>query len=163
MATLWSASCAVRLTRPYSIVHLSSHAVFGGSVRSSFVETARGRLTMDELEALMERRRYSDEAVELLVLSGCRTAEGNPRAALGLSGLAIKSGARSAIGSLWLADSIAAADVLGHFYGALRDDPKLTKARALQQAQKRLIESAPRPEDDHPTVWAPFILIGNWR
>ena len=149
--------------RPYSIVHLSSHAIFGGSPQSSFVETARERLTMDELEALMERRRYSDEAVELLVLSGCQTAEGNPRAALGLSGLAIKSGARSAIGSLWLADSIAAADVLGHFYSALSDNPKLTKAKALQQAQKRLIESAPRPEDDHPTVWAPFILIGNWR
>jgi len=34
-----------------------------------------------------------------------------------------------------------------------------TKAEALQQAQKALINQEPKI---HPAKWAPFILIGNW-
>ena len=35
----------------------------------------------------------------------------------------------------------------------------ISKAQALQRAQRELIED---PRFDHPAYWAPFLLIGNW-
>ena len=37
------------------------------------------------------------QPIELLVLSACQTAKGDDRAALGLAGIAIRSGARSTL------------------------------------------------------------------
>ena len=56
---------------------------------------------MDELEDVMGSQRFTDRPVDLLVLSACQTAAGDERAALGLAGVAVKAGARSALASLW--------------------------------------------------------------
>ncbi len=55
------------------------------------------------LRGALERcdRRRAQVLVEVLVLSACETAAGNERAALGPAGVAIRAGARSALGSLW--------------------------------------------------------------
>ncbi len=42
------------------------------------------------------------------------------------------------------------------FYTSLQN-PEISKAEALQKAQVTSIE-----QGDHPAVWSPFILIGNW-
>ena len=39
----------------------------------------------------------------------------------------------------------------------LRDDPKLSKAKALQQAQRKLLKRYP-----HAYYWSAHVLIGNW-
>lgn len=142
---------------PYRIVHIASHGVFGGSPETSFVLAYDGRLNMNQLEDLM--RAQADSApVELLTLSACQTAEGDDRAPLGLGGVALKAGVRSALGSLWVVSDQAAQALIPAFYQHLRESG-MTKAKALQQAQLHLLK---QPNLAHPFFWGPFILIGNW-
>jgi CHAT domain-containing protein len=91
-------------------------------------------------------------------LSACATAAGDERAALGLAGVAVKAGARSALASLWFVNDQASADLVGLFYEQLeRGD--LSKAQALRRAQLALLDD---PRYRFPVYWAPFLLIGNW-
>jgi CHAT domain-containing protein len=96
--------------------------------------------------------------VEILVLSACRTAAGDDRAALGLAGVAIKAGARSALASLWYVSDEASADLMQAFYRTLRHGDA-SKAQAVRRAQLALLDN---PRFRHPFYWAAFVLIGNW-
>lgn len=142
----------------YSIVHIATHGQFDSDHRKSFLLTYDDRLTMDRLETTIGRRRYEEQAVELLVLSACETAAGDDRAALGLAGVALKAGARSAVASLWFINDVSTSALIGDFYRHLKN-PDNSKADALRMAQLSLIESE---EYRHPAYWAPFLLIGNW-
>jgi len=148
---------ALRNQRP-GIVHLASHAEFTGDPDSSFVLTHDDRLSMEELTSLVRTARYGDEPVELLMLSACETAVGDERAALGLAGVAIRAGARSAMGSLWSVSDEATSQLVVGFYEAL-DDAGMSKAGALRQAQQQLMAEA---RFRHPYYWAPFLVINNW-
>jgi CHAT domain-containing protein len=75
-----------------------------------------------------------------------------------LAGVALKSGARSALATLWYISDQASGDLVVNFHRGLRSG-KFSKARALQEAQ-RLLAADGRYE--HPAYWAPFLLIGNW-
>jgi hypothetical protein len=56
---------------------------------------------MSELGEIVGRARFrTEQPLELLTLSACRTAKGDERAALGLAGVAIQSGARDSFPSL---------------------------------------------------------------
>ncbi len=144
---------------PYSVVHIASHAQFEGEAKNSFILTYDGRMDMDSLEDFIKLSRFRDQPVELLTLSACQTAAGDDRAALGLAGLAVKSGARSAVASLWYVNDRASSLLLADFYRQLRDLPVTSKAKALQQAQ---ITTKTDLRYRHPAYWAPLILIGNW-
>jgi len=116
------------------------------------------KLTMDRLERLLSFNQFRENTVELLTLSACQTAVGDERAALGLAGVAIKAGARSALASLWFVNDTATAELISEFYNQLRST-QLSKAQALQNAQKKLLD---QKTFNHPIFWAPFLLIGNW-
>ena len=92
------------------------------------------------------------------MLSACQTAAGDDRAALGLAGLALKAGARSALATLWFVSDEASGTLAVEFYRQLRAGAP-SKARALQAAQRGMIAD---PLLGHPAYWAPFLLIGNW-
>ena len=143
---------------PYQVVHIASHGFFGRSAEDSFILTYDDKLGIKGLAGLLTPKKLAANPVELLVLSACQTAEGDERTPLGLSGVAVKSGARSALGSLWPVSDQAARKLLPAFYAQLRN-PGATKAKAFQQAQLELLKS---DEFAHPTFWAPFILIGSW-
>src|SRR3954465_1728469 len=143
---------------PYSIVHIASHGQFKADVDRTFVLTYEDRLSMSKLEQFLALSKFRTEPVELLTLSACETAAGDDRAALGLAGVAIKAGARSAVATLWTVNDPAAAQVVSDFYRALRD-PAISKARALQQAQLAALKDA---RYRHPNYWSAFLLIGNW-
>ncbi len=143
---------------PYSVIHIASHGQFDNDPKKSFLLTYRDKLTMDRLEELLRLSKFRKEPVELLVLSACQTAAGDDRAALGLAGVAIKAGARSALASLWFVNDAATSRLVTEFYRQLRN-PELNKAQALQQAQLLLLE---QPQYRHPAFWSPFLLIGNW-
>lgn len=143
---------------PYSIVHIASHGQFASDVRNTFLLTFDDKLTMDRLERFMALGQYRDQPVELLTLSACQTAAGDDRAALGLAGVAVKAGARSALATLWFINDQATALLVTEFYRQLRD-PNLSKAKALQQAQLMLLNDR---RYQHPGYWSPFLLIGNW-
>jgi CHAT domain-containing protein len=143
---------------PFSVVHLASHAEFSGRNADTFLLTFDGRLSLDELTDQVGRFRFRDQPLELLTLSACETAKGDERAALGLAGLAVKAGARSALATLWQVNDEAAAQLVIAVYRHLRD-PKISRAQALRRAQLTLIRDR---RYRHPAYWSAFVLIGNW-
>jgi len=144
---------------PYSYIHLATHGVFGGTVGESFLLTYNGSLTMNSFSEIIRFGSSRKQPVELLTLSACQTAQGDERAALGLAGLALKSGVKAALATLWYVDDEATALASREFYQELKT-PGISKAKALQNAQKKLLSSR---RYRHPGYWAPFLLIGNWR
>jgi CHAT domain-containing protein len=149
----------------YSIVHFATHGYFAKNPNDSYLLTydaypnndkPEKRLRMDCLAALMEVAEFRDNPVELLTFSACETALG--RASLGLAGVAVKVGVRSALATLWAVDDTATRLLLTKFYRQL-GKPESTKAQALQQAQKNFLTNE---EYQHPYYWAAFLLIGNW-
>ena len=101
---------------------------------------------------------FRPEPLDLLVLSACETAAGDELAALGLAGVAIKAGARSAVATLWHINDAATTILIKEFYRQIQN-PAVSRATALQRAQLKL-EHDPRYE--HPAYWSPFLLINNW-
>ena len=142
----------------YSIVHMATHGQFKPDYRDSFILTYDGRMTMDMLEETVGARKYLNEPVELLMLSACETAVGDNRAALGLAGIALKAGARSAVATLWAINDEASSRLVGDFYRQLKDRSQ-SKAQALRQAQLILMSDN---EYTHPVFWSPYLLLGNW-
>jgi CHAT domain-containing protein len=144
--------------RPYSIVHVASHGKFEKDAQNTFLLTYDGKLNMDTLQSDMARTTYREQPVELLTLSACQTAVGDDKAALGLGGVAVKAGARSALATLWYINDQSSSILITDFYGDLKK-PDVSKAKALQNAQLELLKDR---RYDHPSYWSPFLLIGNW-
>ena len=143
----------------YSIVHMATHARFEADYRRSFLLAFDDVITMDRLEDVMGSQRFTDRPVDLLVFSACQTAVGDERAALGLAGVAVKAGARSALASLWSINDESTALLIAEFYRQLAQ-PSNDKADALRGAQLALLNDE---RYRHPAYWAPFLMIGNWR
>lgn len=141
------------------VVHLATHGQFSSRLEDTYLLTWDGQVNVKELSELLKNRGgNSSKAIELLVLSACDTATGDERAVLGLAGLAIKSGARSTIATLWPVKDKAAEMLMTQFYEQLRQ-PKITKAEALRQAQMKLIRQT---DFRDPFFWSAFVLVGNW-
>jgi CHAT domain-containing protein len=149
----------------YPVIHLATHGKFATNPKDTFIITGDGKkLTFNELDQLIRTVSKNPEPLELLSLTACETAVGNDRSALGLAGVALQAGARSALASLWAVDDAATAKLSTEFYTRLQN-PQFTKAEALQALQKGLIEGTITLEGfnaQHPAYWSPFVLIGNW-
>lgn len=142
-----------------NILHLATHGQFGDNSQQSFILTSDGRLSLDKLSGAIGQFKYRDQPLDLLVLSACETARGSARAALGLSGIAVKAGARSAIGTLWQVDDQASAELMQRFYALLKNEPSLSRAQVLRKAQLDMqVNSGFR----NPGYWSPYILINSW-
>ncbi|BDX08321.1 CHAT domain-containing protein [Planctobacterium marinum] len=146
------------LSNRYDIVHIASHGVFGDSAENSFVMTYDEVLDMDQLEALLNHPKFSKAPVELITLSACQTADGDDRAPLGISGIALRAKVRSALGALWAVSDAATVELMSEFYANLKK-PGMTKAQALREAQITMLQ---QEQYRHPFFWSAFILIGNW-
>lgn len=141
-----------------SVLHISTHGRFEKNVKESFILTYDDHLNMRQLADYIGLFKFRENPLELLVLSACETAQGDDRAALGLSGIAVKAGARSAIGTLWKVHDAAAAELIGEFYHQLHK-PRTSRAHALQQAQLKLLNDL---RYRHPGYWSAFLLINSW-
>jgi len=137
----------------------------------------------------MRDLKWNNPPLELLVLSACRTAIGDKEAELGFAGLALQSGAKSAIASLWYVSDAGTLALMTEFYQYLKvsqpKDPPIIKAEAMRLAQIAAIEgkvniengqlrtargetflppSIPQLEGknlSHPYYWAAFSIIGS--
>jgi CHAT domain-containing protein len=144
---------------PFPIVHLATHGQFSSNADETFVLAWDKPIKVNELSSLLrDRDDFQTQAIELLVLSACETAEGDKRAALGLAGIAVQAGARSTLASLWSLDDQSGAVFVGQFYRELAKG-NVSKAEALRQAQLTLLRD---PNFRHPRYWAPYVLLGNW-
>jgi CHAT domain-containing protein len=167
-----------RSQTPYGIVHLATHAdISAKSVQDSYIQFWDRRLQLDRVRDLQ----LDKPAVQLLVLSACRTALGTPNAELGFAGLAVQSGAKAVLASLWSVDDVGTLVLMSGFYQRLKTAP--IKSNVLRRTQIAMLhgeltlknssirrvrgslpaELQPLLERDlsHPYYWAAFTTIGN--
>ncbi|MEQ8463454.1 CHAT domain-containing protein [Coleofasciculus sp. E1-EBD-02] len=171
-----------RRQKPYSIVHLATHADFpsdGG--KGAYIQLWDEKLGLEELR-LVEW--YAPPTVELLTLSACKTAVGDENAEMGFAGLAVQAGVKSALASLWKVNDAGTLALMTGFYSQLRKDEITIKAKALQQAQIAMLRGEVRIESgqlvgtditvslpqqlknvndselSHPYYWAGFTMVG---
>jgi len=142
----------------YPIIHIASHGKFGNKAENTFIMAYDDVIRAHELQDILKTSVQRQQPIELLTLSACQTAQGDDRAPLGISGLALQARAQSALGSLWPINDTAAQMLMATFYRHL-GEPGTTKAEALRQAQLELLHS---PNLREPYFWSPFILVGNW-
>ncbi|GAB4276131.1 MAG: hypothetical protein Fur0025_00990 [Oscillatoriaceae cyanobacterium] len=147
--------------KPFGVVHLATHGQFSSNPEETFLLTWDDRIQVNDFDRLFQNReRVTINPVELLVLSACETATGDKRAALGLAGFALRSGARSTLATLWSVNDQSTAELMSEFYSQLATKTaEMPKAEALRQAQIAMLKN---PLYNHPYFWAPFILVGNW-
>jgi CHAT domain-containing protein len=143
----------------FPVVHLATHGQFSSNADNTFILAWDERINVKQLGGLLQARAHNERRpIELLVLSACQTAAGDNRAALGLAGVAVRSGARSTLATLWPVDDQSTSSFMVGFYQALAQS-QVTKAKALRDAQLALLK---QPGFRHPFYWAPFVLVGNW-
>ena len=146
---------------PSPLIHLATHGQFSSNPEETFIVTWGDRIKVKDFENILQARQESLDAkpIELLVLSACQTAEGDKRAALGIAGIAVRSGAKSTLATLWSVEDQSTVTLMNQFYQQLASTDSATKAKALREAQTALMHSE---KYSHPYYWAPFILVGNW-
>jgi CHAT domain-containing protein len=137
------------------MIHLATHGRFSSDPRQTFIVTDGGKSL--DLNSLRSMLKQAPNALDLLVLSACETATGDRRAALGLAGTAIRSGAASTLASMWSVDDRSTAQLMQKFYVTLTQTNRVSKAEALRVAQRETRQQYP-----HPYYWASFVLVGNW-
>ena len=129
----------------YSRVHVATHAEFRpGGPAASQLHSGTGPISLDQLAKLRQQRK--GVPIDLVVLSACRTALGDPDAELGFAGLALQAGARSAIGTLWYVDDVVTSAYFIQMYRYLDQD--IPKAEALQLTRQAFIRGLVKLEDD---------------
>ena len=142
----------------FPVVHLATHGQFSSNAEQTFILSWNDKIKVKEFEELLRSTEQGRRnRIELLVLSACQTAVGDKRATLGLAGVAVRSGARSTLATLWSVQDQSTAKLMTEFYQQLSKG--IGKAEALVNAQKYMMK---QPKYEHPFYWAPFILVGNW-
>ena len=171
-----------RQQTPFQVVHLATHAEFKpGAAENSYIQLWNEQLNLDDVHTLG----WDTPAVDLLVLSACRTAVGNAEAELGFAGLAVAAGVKSAMASLWAVDDVGTLALMSEFYHRLRNSR--TKSEALRTAQLAMLKgetridsgqllsgaeqrAVPLPPEipvssnidfSHPYYWSGFTMIGS--
>ncbi|MEG4458887.1 CHAT domain-containing protein [Microcoleus sp. N9_A1] len=169
-------------SRPFGVIHLATHGEFRpGAPNNSFIQLWNSRLRLDQLRDL----RLNDPQVNMLVLSACRTAVGDPQAELGFGGLALQAGVQTALGSLWYVSDEGTLGLMSEFYQQLKT--ARIKGAALRQAQIAMLRGDVRLEGgrlrglsrgegvelpaslqgfadlklSHPYYWSAFVMIGS--
>jgi len=170
----------------YRRVHLATHAEFrGGRPTVARLYTSSGDLNLSDLARTL-REGPSRGGLDLLSLSACRTALGDEQSELGLVGLALRTGSRSALGTLWFVDDAVSAAFFVEFYrqlgrGLPKDEALRVTRLAFRQgtirlqddrivdAQARTLVAGLSPGDrlrlaqglSHPYFWAGMTLSGS--
>lgn len=149
----------------FPVVHLATHGQFSSNPENTFILTYDRKVNVTQLQEILRSRETGRSGVtreippiELLVFSACQTATGDKRAALGLAGVAVRSGARSTLATLWSVKDDSTSQLMADFYREFSLG-QMNKASALRRAQVALLQ---QPQYKHPFYWAPFILVGNW-
>ncbi|MCY6494273.1 CHAT domain-containing protein [Leptolyngbya sp. GGD] len=124
------------------VVHIGTHGSFiPSNSKESFIlfDNQEWQLTR------MSHFKLHHPTVELLVLSACETAIGDPSSELGFVGLSAEAGVRSSVGSLWQVSDYGTLSLMAEFYRQLEMAP--IKAEALRRAQLALLDGSVRFQD----------------
>ena len=139
-------------------VHVATHAEFlpGGPAQARLF-TGVGPMSLKQFADLRSLRKQSP--LDLIALSACRTALGDTSSELGFAGLAIQSGARSAIGTLWYVDDVATSAYFVLLYRLL--DAGWKKSEALQEVRRAFAQGEVRLQGDSVVLADGTVLIRN--
>ena len=139
-----------------SLVHVATHGRFGGNIENTFLQAYQSQISLTELEKTLSAHNinFPNNPILLMVLSACDTAVSDPRATLGMSGVALRSGVDNTLGSLWSVNDQQIVTLINGFYNNWIKD-ELSLSEALRQAQLDLIKS----HDYHPSNWSSMILL----
>jgi CHAT domain-containing protein len=180
-------------SKQFGIIHLATHADFlPGNINNSYIALSRERLNIDRIRDFgWHGNSEGDPPVELLTLSACKTAIGSDDAELGFAGLAVQTGVKTALASLWYVSDAATTGLMTKFYGFLAEAQQApVKAEALRQAQLAFargqisvegtelrgvsgvrgsaldlpansVEILNDRDLSHPYYWASFTLVGS--
>ncbi|MFP4297805.1 MAG: CHAT domain-containing protein [Spirulinaceae cyanobacterium] len=144
----------------YNILHFATHGKFSSRFEDTYIVTDDEgnrpldyRIDINEFSQLIQQS-TTQNPLDLLVFSACETASGDRRAILGMSGIAIRSGAIGTIGTAWSSEQKPTNTFVEKFYSHLIK-PNMSKAEALRKAQLDMID-----DNYTPRQWASFLLIG---
>jgi hypothetical protein len=142
------------------VLHLATHAAFNGRSDRSYIVADGGELIpVGELRALIQTAQRRGDQLDLVVLSACQTAVGDDQASMGLAGVSVQAGARSAMASLWVVEDYGTAELMKSFYRAYASGAG--KSAALRTAQLELLGRGEHMAQ--PFIWAAFVMLGGWR
>jgi len=165
-ATIKSLSDGGRLQQ-YRILHFATHGALSGQVRGSIepglvltppaaaTPGDDGYLSSSEISGLKLN-------ADWVVLSACNTAGGEATNSEAFSGLArafFYAGTRALLVSHWPVNSDAAVAITTGAIGAMASQSGIGPAEALRRSISAL--AAKGGAQAHPSVWAPFVLVGN--
>jgi len=151
----------------YRMLHFATHGALSGQVRGAIepgliltppataTQADDGYLSSSEISGLKLD-------ADWVVLSACNTAGGEASNSEAFSGLArafFYAGTRSLLVSHWPVGSEAAVAITTGATSAMMSHPDIGRAEALRRSISALI--AKGGENAHPSVWAPFVLVGN--
>jgi CHAT domain-containing protein len=97
-----------------------------------------------------------------VILSACNTAGGAGETAEALSGMArafFYAGARALLVSHWEVGSDAAVKLTTRAFAELKANPGIGRSEALRRSMRDLIMNGNLVEA-HPSMWAPFVVVG---
>jgi CHAT domain-containing protein len=100
-----------------------------------------------------------------VVMSACNTAapaaaEPGAEALSGLARAFFYAGARALLVSHWPVNSRAATLITSRTFAEMQADPSIGRSEAFRRALLARIDDAQRPGDAHPSIWAPFVVVG---
>lgn len=166
--------------KKFNVVHFASHFRLGGDWGESFLLLGNGKILT--LETLSNSPSLNFEGVELVTLSACKTGittEPDGKEFESLAGAIQAKGGRTVLATLWDVVDQSTSLLMSNFYRIKKEKPNLTKAEALQLAQKMMIQgdaNSPKIKPSrngfmidksrpysHPYYWSPFVIFGNWR
>ena len=151
----------------YRMLHFATHGALSGQVHGAIepgliltppataTPADDGYLSSSEISGLKLD-------ADWVMLSACNTAGGDASNSEAFSGLArafFYAGTRALLVSHWPVSSDAAVAITTGATSAMTSHPDIGRAEALRRSISALI--AKGGENAHPTVWAPFVLVGN--
>lgn len=166
--------------KKFNVVHFASHFRLSGNWSESFLLLGNSKiLTLQDLSVSPS---LNFDGVELVTLSACKTGittEPDGKEFESLAGAIQAKGGRTVLATLWDVVDESTSLLMSNFYRLKKENPNLTKAGALQLAQKMMIQgdsNSPliKPSNNgflvdktrpysHPYYWSPFVIFGNWR
>ena len=157
----------------YRVVHFATHGLLAGETAQLATANAEpalvlsppdtasedddGLLTASEIAALKLN-------AEWVIMSACNTAGGGNPNAEALSGLArafFYAGARALLVSHWPVDTFAATSLISTIFFEMSKDASVGRAEALRRAMLTLLHDENDPLSAHPSIWAPFVVVGD--
>jgi len=137
----------------YKIIHISTH----GSIENNtpWLAFNDDRLMLDEIY-------FKDKKAELVVLSACKTSQGELKKGEGVMSIArgfTNAGAQSIVSSLWDLNKKSSDEIIFDFYKNIK--AKDSKSLALKKAKLAYLNKNKNTSEASPYYWSSIILIGN--